>query len=46
MCKSICQILIPILTMALSGLSAATEVARVEELELMDEFQTQRAENT
>jgi hypothetical protein len=45
MCKSICQILISILTMALSGLSAATEVAREEALELMEEFQTQCAEN-
>lgn len=40
MCKSICQIVIPILTMALSGLSAATEVARDEALELMDESES------
>jgi hypothetical protein len=45
MSKSNGQILVAIVTMALSGFSAASEVTRDEALGLMEECQKQREEN-
>jgi hypothetical protein len=45
MSKSSCQILVAIITMALSGFAAAREITRDEALELMEECQEQREEN-
>jgi hypothetical protein len=45
MSKSSCQILVAIITIALSGFAAATEITRDEALELMEECQEQREEN-
>ena len=43
--KSSCQVLVAIVTMALSGFAAAEEITRDDALELMDQCQTQREEN-
>ena len=45
MSKSNCQILVTIVTLALSGFAAAKEITRDEALELMEECQKQREEN-
>ena len=45
MSKLNCQILVTIVTMALSGFAAAKEVTRDEALGLMEECQKQREEN-
>ena len=45
MSKLNCQILVTIVTMALSGFAAAKEITRDEALGLMEECQKQREEN-
>ena len=45
MSQSNCQILVVIITMALSGFAAAKEITRDEALVLMEECQKQREEN-
>jgi hypothetical protein len=43
--KSICQILVAIITITISGFAATKEITRDDALELMGECQTQREEN-